>query len=76
METGRIKIVTLEESMPYDFHCSCGHIAAGHWFVSGDGIIFSGRCHECRAELSSNYCRAFKADNLVHLEKLVKEVIK
>jgi hypothetical protein len=54
----------IECGIRYDFHCSCSHIAAAHWYVTGHGNVVSGRCHECPE------CKEFKADNLVHLEKL------
>lgn len=62
-----------EIGIPYDFHCTCGHVASDHWYATGSGTIVSGRCHQCPLDLNTDICKEFRADNLVHLEKLAEE---
>lgn len=59
--------------VPWDFHCTCTHKAASHWYVIGTGRLISGRCHECPLEMDHDRCKEFHADNLLHLEMKQKE---
>jgi hypothetical protein len=56
------------QGIPWDFHCRCTHVAASHWYATGHGGLVSGRCHECPMKFETDVCKAFVADNLIHLE--------
>ena len=64
----------VSQAIPWDFHCSCGHVAASHWYVGRGGII-SGRCNECKLSLNLDVCKEYKSDNLIHLEVLAQEKV-
>lgn len=66
------------EEIPYNYHCTCGHIAASHWYTITDwnrtgSNVISGRCSECPMKFEEDVCKQFKPDNLGHLEKLYEE---
>jgi hypothetical protein len=65
MISGRLEIV--EQGMPWDFHCQCRHVAASHWYATGNGLV-TGHCTDCGYDVAGLKCRMFKADNLIHLE--------